>query len=77
MPLIQPQLKNDIKSLMKDMLSFEDQEKGLDHFSGELAKIITDYIKSATITVNPGIAVSAPPPSGAGATTAPGTTTIS
>ena len=79
MPLIESKLKLDLKNLMKEMTTFEDQEKGLDHFSGELAKIITSYIKSATVTVQPGILVSTAGSAVAqtGATTSTGTTTIS
>lgn len=77
MALIETKLKADIKSLAKEMTKFEDQDEALEHYSTELAKIITNYIKSATVTVNPGIAVSAPPPSGVGVTTAPGSGSLS
>ena len=79
MPLIQEKLKSDIKALSKEMTNFEDQDEALDHYSSELAKIITEYIKSATVTVNPGIPIVGANAAGpvSGTTTGPGSGTLS
>ena len=77
MALNQELLKSDIKSLSKKMTKFEDPEKALDFYADELSKLITNYIKSATVTVAIGQEVSAPPPSGVGITTSPGTGSLS
>ena len=55
------------------------EEKESDYFAEELAKLITDYIKTATVTVAIGIpvATASSPSAQTGATTGTGTGTIS
>lgn len=77
MPLIQATLKAQIKKLSKEMLVYEDSDKALDHFANELATIITNHIKTATVTVTPGQLVQTVPVTGTGTTTTPGTGTLS
>lgn len=69
--------------MIKDALAaqllayFENNEKTPKAAADELAGIIDGYIRTATVstTVAPGIVVLAPPPTGAGTTTSPGTGT--
>lgn len=73
MPLLKPTLKSGIQALLTEMRTKE--ENADEYFADQLATLIDTYIKSATVTVAPGIAVATS--TGAGATTAPGTGTIS
>lgn len=77
MPLVVNTLKTDILSLLTGMR--EKTEVSDDEFAGKLAAAIDKYIKTATVTVAAGIAVSTTgsPTAQTGATTAPGTGTIS
>lgn len=77
MALVVETLKSDILSLLTSMR--EKTEVSDEEFAGQLAAAIDTYIKSATVTVAAGIAVSTSgsPTSQTGATTAPGTGTIS
>lgn len=77
MALVKSTLKASILSLltsMRDKTEISDEE-----FADKLATAIDSYIKSATVTVAAGIAVttSGSPTSQTGVTTAPGTGTIS
>ena len=77
MALVKATLKQGIVSLMSDMRNKE--ELSDDAFAEELASLIDSYIKSATITVPAGIAVSTAgsPSAQTGATTAPAIATVS
>lgn len=77
MALVKSTLKNGIKALLTDMRAKE--EISDDEFADQLATLIDTYIKSATVTVAPGITVSTAGSAVAqtGATTAPGAGTIS
>lgn len=77
MPLNKTKLKSDIKSLLQDMMKKE--KDATDEFADKLATIIDTYVKGATITVAAGIPVSTAGTAVAqtGATTGPGTATIS
>lgn len=77
MALNKPVLKADILALLTDMRTKE--ENADEHFADQLATLIDSYIKSATVTVAAGIAVQTAGSAAAqvGATTAPGTGTIS
>lgn len=77
MALVKDTLKADILTLLTGMR--EKKEVSDDEFAGKLATAIDKYIKTATVTVAAGIAVatSGSPTSQTGATTAPGTGTIS
>jgi len=74
--LNQLQLKDKIKKLSNEMLKEEDREQALEKYSNDLAKIITDYIKTATITVPAGQNVQVDPVTGIGVTIAPIRATI-
>ena len=73
MPLVKATLKSGIKALLDEMRTKEDISD--DYFADQLATLIDTYIKSATVTVAPGIAVTTS--TGAGSTVAPGSGTIS
>lgn len=77
MSLVKQQLKTAIQTLLTDMRSREDVSD--DDFSDQLATAIDSYIKSATITVAPGIPVATAGSAAAqtGTTTAPAIGTIS
>lgn len=77
MPLVKATLKSGIKSLLDEMRTKEDISD--DYFADQLATLIDTYVKSATITVASGIPVSTAGSALAqsGATTAPGTGTLS
>lgn len=77
MALNESSLKSQIKSLAKDLLKAENQEEGLEKYSSEMAKIITNYIKTATIVVPAGQVVQVVPATGTGSTTTPINATIS
>lgn len=65
MPLIKQSLKAELEAIFS-------QENTAAEAADKLATAIDNYIKTATVFVNPGIPVAAPPPSGIGATTGPG-----
>ena len=67
MSLVESSLKSNLLKLFKAM---NDSPMSEEDYAASLAKIINDHIKTATVTVNPGIAVSTS--GGGGATTAPG-----
>jgi len=74
MTLVKDSLKEDIKTLLTDLSSrTEDPEKAVDDLAEQLSTIIDSYIKTATITVAPGISVVTV----GSATTQTGTTTSS
>jgi hypothetical protein len=77
MALVKATLKNGIKALLTNMRTKE--EISDDEFADQLATLIDTYIKSATVTVAPGIAVSTAGSAAAqtGETTSLGTGTIS
>lgn len=77
MPLVVNTLKTEILSLLTGMR--EKTEVSDDEFAGKLAETIDKYIRTATVTVAAGIAVSTTgsPAAQTGVTTAPGTGTIS
>jgi len=77
MPLLKPTLKSGIQALLTEMRTKE--ENADEYFADQLATLIDTYIKSATVTVAPGIAVTTAGSAVAqsGATTAPGTGTLS
>jgi translation initiation factor 2 alpha subunit (eIF-2alpha) len=72
MALSQPALKQNLLSLFNLMKQTEMSEED---YADRLATIINNHIKTATVTVNPGIAVTTP--SGPGSTNEPGTGTLS
>lgn len=77
MPLVKATLKTSILGLLTGMR--DKTEISDDEFADKLAGAIDTYIKSATITVPAGIAVSTAgsPSAQTGATTAPATALIS
>ena len=77
MPLQKPALKAGIKQLLQDMMSRE--EASFDEFADRLSTLIDTYVKTGTVTVAAGIAVATAGSATAqtGATSAPGTGTIS
>lgn len=70
MPLVKDTLKAQLEAIFA-------KENTPAEAADQLATAIDSYIKTATITILPGIPVAAPPPSGVGATTGPGTGSIS
>jgi hypothetical protein len=76
MALVPATLKSDLLSLFKRM---KDSETSEDDYAGRLSEIIDRYVKTATVTVGAGIPVSTAGSAGAqtGATTAPGTGSLS
>lgn len=73
MPLNKPVLKLGIQALLAEMRTKE--ENADEYFADQLATLIDTYVKTGTVTVAPGIPVATS--TGAGATSAPGTGTIS
>lgn len=73
MPLNKPILKSGIQALLTEMRTKE--ENSDEYFADKLADVIDQYVKTGTVTIQSGIAVTTN--TGAGATTAPGTGTIS
>jgi hypothetical protein len=75
MALVQATLKQNLLALFNQMRQSEMSESD---YADKLAKIINDHILTAVVTVNAGIAVSTAGTSAAqtGATTAPGTGTL-
>jgi len=72
MALVEATLRRDMLALFRDMRAAPMTEE---EYAGRMAGIITGYIRTATVTVNPGIAVATP--AGAGSTTSPGTGRLS
>jgi hypothetical protein len=72
MALAQPALKANLLTLFNLMKQSEMSEE---QYADNLSTIITNYIKTATVTVQPGQAVATP--SGPGSTSAPGTGSLS
>jgi hypothetical protein len=72
MALVEAALKANLLSLFDSMN--KSPMSGAD-YAANLAKIINDHIKTADVVVNPGIAVATP--AGSGATSAPGTGSLS
>ena len=72
MALVEVSLKSDLLSLFTAMKAAPMSEAD---YAAKLAKIINDHVKTAAVTVNPGIAVTTP--AGPGATSAPGTGSLS
>jgi hypothetical protein len=72
MALVEATLKTNLLNLFNAMNSAPMNESD---YAAKLAKIINDHIKTATVTVNPGIAVSTS--GGGGLTTASGTGSLS
>ncbi|MDR0387279.1 MAG: hypothetical protein LBH57_04510 [Treponema sp.] len=72
MALVQAALKTQLATLFNSMKGAPMSEAD---FADQLASIINNHIKTATVTVNPGIAVATP--QGPGSTTAPGTGSLS
>ncbi|MDR1756101.1 MAG: hypothetical protein LBR65_03950 [Culturomica sp.] len=77
MALVVSTLKADLLSILTEMR--KKTEVADDEIAGKLAAAFDKYIKTATVTVAAGIAVSTAgsPSAQTGATTAPGTGTIS
>ncbi len=79
MPLIETTFKTEIINMISSMSPVTDPvntDAQIEEFAGKLSKIITDHIKTATITV-PIIPVQVLPSSGTGATITPTNATIS
>jgi len=67
-----------IKDVLKaQLLAVFSKENTPDEAADQIATAIDSYIKTATVSILPGIPVAAPPPSGVGATTGPGTGSLS
>lgn len=76
MALVPQTLKTQLKTALNAIHCDPDNpDAALDAFCGALANSIDAYIKSATITVQPGQVVTTP--SGPGSTTSPGTGSLS
>ena len=65
--------KSGIKALLNEMRTKE--ENADEYFADQLATLVDTYVKSATVTVNAGIAVTTS--AGAGTTTTTGSGTLS
>jgi hypothetical protein len=76
MALVQEKLKSDLLALFNQM---KGSETGEEQVAGRMAEIFTAYIKTASVTVGAGIPVSTAGSAAAqtGATTAPGTGSLS
>jgi hypothetical protein len=76
MALVQTALEQKLLALFNRMKQAETSEAD---FAGELAKIINDHIKTAQVTVNPGIPVATAGSAAAqtGATSGPGSGSLS
>ena len=72
MPLAEAKLQAELLGLFNAMKESPMSEAD---YAAKLAAAITDHIKTATVTVDPGIAVTTPV--GPGATSAPGTGMLS
>ncbi|MDR0374625.1 MAG: hypothetical protein LBH85_02760 [Treponema sp.] len=72
MALVESALKSSLLSLFNQMKQSEMSEE---NFAGNMAKIINDHIKTATVTVKEGIPVSTS--GGAGATSGTGSGSLS
>jgi translation initiation factor 2 alpha subunit (eIF-2alpha) len=72
MALVEATLKSNLLNLFNAMNTAPMSEAD---YAAKLAKIINDHIKTAAVTVKAGIAVSTP--TGPGATSAPGTGSLS
>lgn len=79
MALIKADLAKGIKDLTDELSKIEDKEEASTKLSEGLADLIDKYIKSATVTVDPGITVSTAGTavSQTGATTSTGTGSLS
>jgi hypothetical protein len=51
MPLIKQTLKAGLLTLMQDLSTAEDPAAAADQYADRMATLITDYIKTATVTV--------------------------
>jgi translation initiation factor 2 alpha subunit (eIF-2alpha) len=76
MAIVNATIKASIGTLI-DQTSQLEPAQAKEQFAQGLANIIETAIKSGTVTVSAGIAVQVAVPAGTGATTAPGTGTIS
>jgi hypothetical protein len=72
MELVETSLKSNLLNLFNAMNAAPMSEED---YAAKLAAIINDHIKTAVVTVNAGIAVTTP--AGPGATSAPGTGSLS
>jgi hypothetical protein len=72
MALVEAALKSNLLNLFNAM---KESPMSEEDYAANLARIVNGHIKTATVTVNPGIAVSTS--GGGGATTAPGTGNLS
>jgi hypothetical protein len=72
MALVETSLKSNLLDLFNAMNAAPVSEED---YAAKLAKIFNDHIKTAVVTVSPGIAVSTS--GGGGSTTAPGTGSLS
>jgi hypothetical protein len=77
MPLNKPVLKQGIQALLAEMRTKEDNAD--EYFADQLATLIDTYVKTATVTVLPGIPVATAGSAAAqtGVTTAAGTGNLS
>ncbi len=78
MALVVATLKADIKSILTDLKNDENQEGAIEKYAHKLSIAIDKYIRSGTVEIEAGIAVSTTGSSSAqsGATTAKGIGTI-
>lgn len=76
MPIVNATIKAQINTLIEQTKGLE-QKESQEAFCSGLANIIETSIKSATVTVSAGIPVAVVVPAGTGATTGPGTGTLS
>ena len=74
MPIVNGIIKAEILQLLNDTANLE-LERAKDEFAQKLANVVENAIKSATVTVQPGIPVATT--GGAGSTTGPGTGSLS
>lgn len=82
MPIVEPTISAEIVKFITDGQDDElsaDAKKKVKAFGDNLARVIANAIKSATVTVNPGIpvATAGSPAAQTGATTGPGNGTLS
>lgn len=77
MPLIKKTLELEIRTLLNQLKTQDDQEASINQFVSGLATAIDNYIKTATVNVVPGIPVQVVVPAGTGTTVGPGTGNLS
>jgi hypothetical protein len=77
MALVKTTVKKSIKDMLEEVLLIENSAESLDTYADRLAELIIDTIKSGDVVVATAIPVTVVVATGIGATTAPGSGSIS